>query len=328
MNMHALPALKIAGLIFLISTMSTPSYAKTYRWVDDQGKVHFSDVIPPDQAKFQRDTLNKAGQVIETSDKAKTQTEYEQEQHMQALRQEQEKLIAKQAAEDRVLLSTYRSVEDMDLTLNGRMQALDAQRRVAEGNLKRLQHQLESQQKKAAEQERNGQAVSKSLLNDIRSSEQQIQLATAEISAHVSKKSQVKAEFEASIERFKHLTQGKNLSTEKTDNDAQLTALAGLFNCANNEQCDAAWAQAKIFVQQNSTVPISNITDELILGADPGKENDLSLSVSRMQAANGQQKLFLDVRCYHSRIGAELCGGAKATQIRNAFKPFLETALK
>lgn len=319
---------KCFGIFVLLLSTNNVAEAKTYRWVDDQGKVHFSDVIPPDQVKYQRETLNKAAQVIETSDKAKTQEEYDQEQHMQSLRQEQDKLIAKQAAEDKVLLSTYRSIEDMDLTLNGRMQALDAQRRVAEGNLKRLQHQLESQQKKAAELERNGQVVGQGLLNDIRSSEQQIQLATTEISAHVSKKSQVKAEFESSIERFKYLTQGKNATADNNTQDTPVASLAGLFNCTDSAQCDQAWSHAKTFVKRYSTVPISNETDQLILSADPVKENDISLSVSRMQAENGQQKLFLDVRCHHSRIGAEFCAGNTASGIRGAFKPYLETALK
>lgn len=321
------PPLTAIGLLIVALTLPVAAQAKMYRWVDDQGKTHFSDVVPPDQAKFQRDTLNKAAQVVATSEKAKSREQYEQEQHMQALRQEQDKLIAKQETEDRVLLSTYRSLEDMELTLTGRMQALDAQRRVAEGNLKRLQHQLESQQKKAAEQERNGQAVPKNLLNDIRSSEQQIQIATSEISAHVNKKSQVKAEFEASIERFKELSRGKNAATAQ-GSDAPVAALAGLFNCADLEQCDKAWTLAKGFVVRYSTMPITNTTDQLILTDDPAKENDLSLSVSRMQADNGQQKLFLDVRCHHSRLGSEFCAGKQATEIRSAFKPYLDNALK
>lgn len=302
--------------------------AKTYHWVDAQGKTHFSDTIPPEEVKYQRDTLNKAGRVIETTEKAKTREEFEQEQHIQALREEQEELIAKQTAEDRVLLSTYRSVEDMNLTLNGRMQALDAQRRVAEGNLKRLQKQLEAQEKKAAEYERNGQAVPKSLLEAISSSEQQIQLSTTEISNHITKKNQVKAEFELNIERFKALVKSNTTDPNAHEDTTKIEALEGLFNCSDNAQCEKAWTRSKDFVKRYSTTAINNETDQLILSSDPAKESDLSLSVSRMQAGNGQQKLFLDIRCHHSRLGAELCAGKTAADIRSAFKPYIESALK
>jgi hypothetical protein len=302
--------------------------AKTYRWVDDQGKTHFSDKVPPDQVKYQREMLNKNGQVVETLDKAKSQEQYEQEQRMQALRKEQEKLISKQSAEDRVLLSTYRSIDDLNLTLNGRMQALDAQRRVAEGNLKRLQRQMESQQKKAAEKERNGMVVEKQLLDDIRSSEQQIQLSTIEISNHINKKNQIKAEFEVNIERFKYLTKSKDTDAIATNDAVPIAELAGLFNCLDKDQCDKAWAHSKTFVERYSTTPIMSSTDQLILSNEPVKENDLSLSVSRMQISNDQQKLFLDIRCHHSSIGSELCASKTAAGIRSAFKPYLEAALK
>lgn len=302
--------------------------AKTYHWVDDQGKTHFSDKVPPEQVKFQRETLNKDGQVTSVLEKAKSKEEYEQEQNMQALRKEQDALIAKQNAEDRVLLSTYRSVDDLNLTLNGRMQALDAQRRVAEGNLKRLQRQLESQQKKVAELERAGSTVPKNLQENIRSSEQQIQLASVEISNHINKKNQIKTEFESNIERFKFLTRDKARAPAVTDNVVPIAELAGLFNCTVGPQCDKAWQAAQSFVKRYSTTAINSNTEQLILSEKPAKENDLGLSVSRMDVSPEQQKLFLDIRCHHSTMGAELCASKMAADIRSAFKPFLEAAVK
>lgn len=320
---------KTIALVMCLLLSATPIiHAKTFRWVDDQGKTHFSDKVPPDQVKYQREALNKNAQVTATLEKAKSQEEFNQEQHVAELRQEQDKLIAKQNADDRVLLSTYRSVDDLNLTLNGRMQALDAQRRVAEGNLKRLQRQLESQQKKAAEMERNGQAVSPVLLKDIQSSEQQIKLSTMDISNHINKKNQIKAEFEAEIERFKVLTQSKS-SVQTTNNTVvPIVELAGLFNCTTAVKCEKAWDLAKMFVEQHSTMPITNNTERLILSDEPVKESDLSLSVSRMRVNEEQQKLFLDIRCHHSNMGSELCASKTAAGIRTAFKPYLEGSLK
>lgn len=317
---------KTTSVLLLILWFShSTCLAKMYRWTDDQGKVHFSDVVPPDQVKYQRDMLNKDAQVTSTLSGAKTAEQYLQEQHLAALRQEQEKLIAKQAAADQVLLSTYRSLDDLNLTLNGRMQALDAQRRVAEGNLTRLQRQLESQQQQVAENERNGQPIPKALLKDIVSSEEQIRIATDEINTHIGKKNKIKAEFEANISRFKYLTRGKTADAQDT---SVAEELSGLFNCISTSYCEQAWQAAKVFVERYSTTPLTSSTEQLILSQEPRREQDLSLSVSRMQVDSERQKLFLDIRCHHSNMGAELCVSKQANTIRAAFKPFLNAAVK
>jgi hypothetical protein len=217
----------------------------------------------------------------------------------------------------------------MKASLNAKMQSLDTQQNMAQGNLKRVEIQLETQQKKAAELERNGKKVPATLLNEIKQTEVQIKAAYAEINNHIEKKNKAKAEFEADIERFKFLTQGNEDSSKTSDKttDNQTVDQIGLYTCETEALCTKAWISAHDFFKAHSTTPIDTDTDKLILGRTPVNDSDLSLSISKIVDENKKQQLFLDIRCRESSLGTELCASQKVRDIRSAFKLFIEAAV-
>jgi hypothetical protein len=307
-----------------------PAIAKQmYRWINEQGETVFSDQVPPEDSRYRRESLNEKGRVIEITEQAKTKEQQAMENRLNELKKYQEKIIAQQAANDKVLLSTFRNLEDMQASLNAKMQSLDTQRNVAQGNLKRVEIQLETQQKKAAELERNGKKIPASLLNEIKQTEVQIQSAYAEINSHIEKKNKAKAEFEADIERFKFLTQRNadpsKVSDKTTDN--QIADQIGLYTCETEILCTKAWIRAHDFFNEHATTPIDIDTDKLIMGRAPMNDSDLSLSISKISDENKKLQLFLDIRCRESSLGTELCASQKVRDIRAAFRTFIGTAV-
>lgn len=315
---------------FLFLCGSPAAYAKNmYKWVDEHGETKFSDQVPPEESKYRRESLNENARVVEVTEQAKTKEQQAIANRLNALKKEQEKIIAQQAANDKVLLSTFRNAEDLEASLYATMQSLDAQRNVAQGNLKRIESLLETQQKKAAELERNGKKVPKIMLDEIKQTEAQLQVAYAEINKQIEKKNRAKAESEANIERFKFLTQANADPSQATDKMAQ-TKIAdeiGLFACETDALCTKAWASAHDFIRANATTPIDTDTDKLILGRAPATDSDLSLSVSKLEDENKKQQLFLDIRCRESSLGAELCASQKVRDMRSGFRPFLDAAV-
>ena len=302
---------------------------KMYRWVDEHGETIYSDQVPPEHSQYRRESLNEKGRVVEVTEQAKTKDQQALDNRLNALKKAQEKVIAQQAANDKVLLSTFRNLDDMQASLYAKMQSLDAQRNVAQANLKRVENQLEIQQKKAAELERNGKKVPKSLLDEIKQTEAQIQAAYAEISKHIEKKNRTKAEFEADIGRFKFLTQENtdpSKATEKTAENQTVDEI-GLYSCETEALCIKAWVSAHDFIKAYSTTPIDTDTDRLIMGRTPATDSDLSLSVSKIEDENKKQQLFLDIHCRESSLGIELCASQKVRDIRAAFKFFIDSAL-
>ncbi|WP_333873698.1 DUF4124 domain-containing protein [Methylobacter sp.] len=313
---------------FLCLSSQSVFAKKMYRWVNEKGETVFSDQVPPEHAELRRESLNEKGRVVEVTEKAKTKEQQAIDDRLNALKKAQEKIIAQQAANDKVLLSTFRSLKDMEASLYTTMQSLDAQRNVAQGNLKRVEDQLGSQQKKAAELERNGKKIPKNLLDEIKQTEVQIQAAYAEINKQIEKKNRAKAEFEANIERFKFLTQNNADPSKASDNIAQnkVANEIGLYTCETDALCAKAWAAAHDFINTHATTPIDTDTDKLIMGRAPATDSDLSLSVSKIEDEDKKQQLFLDIHCRESSLGTELCASQKVRDIRSAFRPFIEAA--
>lgn len=318
----------IAGLALLLS--GEPAFAKKmYRWVDENGNVYFSDQVPPEQVQHKRETLSEKARVLDVVEKAKTAEQLEQQKRLDALRKEQEKIIAQQASNDKVLLSTFRNLEDMNRALENKMAAFDGSRKVIEGNIERLELQLQQQQKQAADHERNARKVPEKLLADIAATKQQIDATKQELSRHVSERQTAEKEFKADMSRFQFLTQsaGDAKSTGKSLAESNANNALGLFVCQDVEQCEKAWKIAGEFVAKHSTTAQDVETDKLIMRAAPTKDDDLSLSVSKLDQTGGQQQIFLDIRCRQSTLGTELCAGGKVQTIRQGFAPFIQSQL-
>lgn len=306
------------------------AYAKKmYRWVDENGNVYFSDQVPPDQVQHKRETLSEKARVLDVMEKAKTAEQLAQQKRLDALRKEQEKIIAKQNANDKVLLSTFRSVDDMNKALANKLASLDAGRKVIEGNIERIQQQLQQQQQQAAHLERGGNKIPPQLLADIAASKQQIDAGKQELTRHDQDRQTSEKEFKADIERFQFLTQA-NSAGKSGSIDASATSNAsnelGLFICQDAAQCQKAWKIAGEFAAINSTTGQDVESDKLIMRAPPQKDDDLSLSVSLL-SSNNQLQIFLDIRCRQSSLGNELCSGAKAQGIRQTFASYIQTKL-
>jgi len=300
---------------------------KMYRWVDDQGNTYFSDQVPPDQTKHRRDLLSRTGRVVESTEKAKTKEQQDFEARLAELRRAEEKLIQRQRTHDRVLLSTYRTKDDLIASVEVKMQSLETQKKALEGDLKRLIQQIEEQQKKAAAFERNGEKVPKELLDHIHSSQQQIQQARLAISDHVTKQSQAKKEYDANIERFLFLTQTYNYGARSKLASIKEANELGLFYCENDRQCNKAWEIARAFVEFYSTTAPDVFNDKLIMNRPPATDTDLSLSLSKIPINENDYQLFLDILCRDSLPGRELCASQRVKDIRSAFRPYVNDAL-
>ncbi|MGR8930867.1 MAG: DUF4124 domain-containing protein [Gammaproteobacteria bacterium] len=300
---------------------------KLYRWVDEQGNVTFSDQIPPDQVQHKRDTLNEKAEVLQSLEKAETPEELAQQRRLELLRKEQEKIIAKQQAVDRVLLATYRSLDDMERALENKLALLDSKKRVIEGNRQRYEQQLFQQQQQAANMERNAQRVPEKLLTDIASTQKQIELSKQELSKHELESAGIEREFRLDMARFEMLTQDdQNKVISSHDSLTSADNEIGLFTCRDTQQCNEAWRIAGEYIYQNATTNRDVEGDRLIMTADPVKDDDLSLSASKLDD-KGNQLIFFDIRCKASSIGRELCNSEKARAIRQGFSTYIQSRL-
>jgi hypothetical protein len=114
---------------------TTSSTSTTYKWVDEQGVVHYGDSIPPQYAEKEHKVLNKQGVEVGHTEAQKTPEEL-------AVEARAHEGLVKQQQHDSFLLTTYTSVKDIESLRDVRLDQLQGQRTAAEQYVENLHSRL------------------------------------------------------------------------------------------------------------------------------------------------------------------------------------------
>lgn len=143
MQYRALPALLALASLLMPGAAQAQT---TYRWVDEQGRVHYGDVIPSKDAGLGNVELDKQGRVKKET--PRTRLSSEERARLEAAERRREEARRQEEAQqrrDRALLTTYVNEAEIDLA---RDRALDQE----EANLKglRIRHKAATDKLAAA----------------------------------------------------------------------------------------------------------------------------------------------------------------------------------
>lgn len=188
------------------SSKSSATATKTYKWVDDQGVVHYGDEVPPEYAEKDRVVLNHQGVQVGTEQGLVTAAEAAAERAAAA-----EKVAAEAAAHrDRVLLSTYLSVDEIESLRDRRSDLLSGQIRVTENYLSNLRKRLDALQKEASaykpySSDPNAQPIEENLAQELSDTVDSIALYEKTLTDARHRQQQLVADFDRDIARFREL---------------------------------------------------------------------------------------------------------------------------
>lgn len=169
------------GVCIPLSLLAAPATQplQLYRYLDDRGAVVLNrQGVPPEFVSKGYQVLNAQGRVLQTVPPALSP---EQAQANAAQRA--------QADADARLRTRYTSVEDLERTRQRQLTEIDGLVALTRGDLQNLQAQQASLQGEAANQERNGQPISPSVLDQLEAVRQR------------------RAELNAQVERYQKMRQ-------------------------------------------------------------------------------------------------------------------------
>lgn len=298
--------------------------SQLYRWVDDQGNVHYTDKIPPSQSERGHIELSGDGMRVRTVPAAKTAEEIQRERELERLRAQQQRLIEQQKAEDRVLLRTFRNTDDLIMVRDGKLSALDVMIQVTKGSVRRQQDWLTKLRAEAAELERAGEPLSEQLQDRIATAERTLNQAMATILEREQQKQEIRETFARDLKRFRQL---KDIAEEapQAEEVRQPTELANLIECRNKAECERLWQQALHYLRQHATVPIETAGDDVAMTQPPLSIKDIALTVSRIwDQDRGSAVIFLDLQCRSYSTSADSCRTEPRREVLNAFRSTLE----
>jgi hypothetical protein len=203
--MRSNPILLLPVIVLLLGGVSLPAHARIKCWTNKDGIRECGTSVPPEYSQKGYTELNEQGMVIDKQERAKTEEELEEAARKAKLEAEKKRKAKEQAKQDRILLYTFSSVDDIKLVRDEQIAAIESNIKVTQKRNEKIQEDLDSRIKAAAAAERAGGKPNEALLKDIETLKRQIKNNEAFIQKRRNEMEQTKQEYSRKIERFKEL---------------------------------------------------------------------------------------------------------------------------
>jgi len=205
-----LQLLAVATLLWAGVVMAVEQEAPVYRWMDDDGILHYGDRVPPEFAAIGHDILNDQGIEIGHVEGEKTAEEKAEAARRAELLAEQLKVRDAKLLRDKVLLSTYLSVEEIEALRDRRMELVAGQIHVTQlylDNLRAKLIKLEKEAKRFSPYSTNSKArpIDEKLSRELSDTLDSIMLYEQNMARSRGEQTQLMAKFSADINRFRQL---------------------------------------------------------------------------------------------------------------------------
>ncbi len=204
----------------LILALALPVAAEeVYKWVDENGVVHYGDAVPPKDSKKERHVLNRQGVTVKVLDRAKTIEELNALAADAAEMERERSREQRQAERDQVLLDTYLSEDEITMLRDRRILAIEARIGVTRHYLDNLRTEWDQLEREAMKYNFPYDASSdlpplpEDLAEHIVFTENAMAEHMSSLSELRSQQSQIRAQFERDLSRFRYLKAKEELAS-------------------------------------------------------------------------------------------------------------------
>ena len=200
--------MRIRFSLLLILLASFPAVAgKLYSWVDEHGKTHYGNVVPPQYAQQGNTELDKKGAVIKKTDAALTPEQRKAKEEELAQQKEEDKKKLEQKRRDKALLNTYTTEKEIDLVRDRNLQQGELQLQSMELRAKQVQPRLDQARKRAQGLAAKKRPLPPDLQQEIEEAEKELQRMQEMIKQRHTEMDAIRARFEDDKKRFRELRQ-------------------------------------------------------------------------------------------------------------------------
>ena len=196
---------KLLGIGFICTMcLSVTAEAKLYKWVDDKGTTHYGEVIPPEYANKERDTIKKSGLLEKKAEKVdpasvRAKEEAEQKKKIEDIANLEEK------RRNNTLLNTYSNEHEIDLARERSLVLINARIESNKMLLKSTQGSLDELNKEAEARTKTGRKIPVSLTKDMAHTKERSDKYAAELAKSEVEFEEVKKRFGLDKELYKKL---------------------------------------------------------------------------------------------------------------------------
>ena len=198
-----------AMLILLAFAVVGSVQAKTYRWVDEDGRVHYGDRIPAKYSQQQAQTLNDRGVVVEERNAPKSAEEIAAEAAERKAQQAAAAKAAEQARYDNWLMSTYATQDQLLLRRDDQLAILDSRIASGEKSITQNQQSLDDLRQRADGFTAKDKPVPSRIERQITEFETMVRTSNVALDAMRAEREKVNQAFERDLSRWIELNRGR-----------------------------------------------------------------------------------------------------------------------
>ncbi len=193
----------------VLSLLSAPVLAqKLYRWVDAEGKVHYTDALPPEAVNQARDEINSSGVTVNRVDRALTEEERAAKRIADAEAERLANIKAEQDKMDAALMGSYATEADLARAYRERFDLLDQSLEAARVGIRSQEKSLEDQLAHAGSLERGGKPVPATVQSSIAAARKQVEDQREYLRRRETELQNLQAEYDRILERYRLLKAG------------------------------------------------------------------------------------------------------------------------
>ena len=189
----------------ILFSSSFTAQAKMYKWVDENGQMHFGDKIPPQYQVKEHQELNEHGVVTKHKEAAKTPQQKAEERRLERERKKQASIEKKKKQRDRVLLDTYTTERDLIVARDSILEAVDSQINLAESIINDSNKNIESLETQIEQIKATNREVPEELYQRLDIEKKQVEVQSGVMKNHKKRHDEISEQFNGYIERFKVL---------------------------------------------------------------------------------------------------------------------------
>lgn len=195
----------IIPVICLFACGVFSAQAKLYKWVDNNGQVHFGDKIPIEYLVRKHEELNASGQVVKQYPAAETPAQRAEKRRLEKLKKQAELVQKKKQRRDRVLLDTYTTERDLVMARDSRLDAVGSQIKLAQSIVNDSIASVKALNERIKRIQASGRKVPKDIFLRLKNEQQQIEMHKQVVIEHKNRRQDIEKQFNGYIKRFRVL---------------------------------------------------------------------------------------------------------------------------
>ena len=196
---------------------------KVYRWVDEDGNVHYTESLPPDHKDSGHDVLNDRGIVLDEDMKLTPEREEETRSEEQIKAEEAGELPRdssglprpkplyteqeKQQRMDNFLMLRYESEQEIVDAMNVEIKQLNYDRRLLEGSRESMNDAYRGQIRVAADKQRAGVPIQGDVSAEIADLQSKLETNARSIAKLDQREQQIRQKFQEELDRYRFLVE-------------------------------------------------------------------------------------------------------------------------